>query len=293
MDTMVDARTLPPLGDGLPMHSSLKNFGVLDSPPPISSIASRGRAHLEPIRTAPLNDPPKTRAVPTGAGSGSGTAFLSPPPSPPLLGSPVPSRGVPKMGSMDDTYCDRIRSTSSFGWYDETAVFESIDATNSRAFSEIENWRNLDTWDGGRERREPQEEVANVEFVVPNAQVTTTKTFRHASHGQPEPYMVSIGSTRVRRMSPFAVHAEYQVLMTTKDGTYKSWKRFSDFKLLAEYAKISDLRDTVSAWRRVQQTQRWFRCLEANYLKSKCRLLERFLAQLLFELPTPSLLMNF
>lgn len=41
------------------------------------------------------------------------------------------------------------------------------------------------------------------------------------------------------------------------------------------------------------QTQRWFRCLEANYLKTKCRLLEKFLAQLLFEVHTPSLLMTF
>lgn len=49
-----------------------------------------------------------------------------------------------------------------------------------------------------------------MEFVVPNARVTSTKTFRHGNQ-RPEPYSVSIGSTRVRRVSPFAVHAEYQV----------------------------------------------------------------------------------
>eukprot|EP00903_Cladosiphon_okamuranus_P017799 g16382.t1 len=195
------------------------------------------------------------------------------------------------MGSMDDTYCDRIRSTSSFGWYDDVSAFESVDAPQSKPFCQIEDWRNLETWDGGRETQETQEEVTDVEFVVPNARVTSTKTFRHGNQ-QPEPYAVSIGSTRVRRVSPFAVYAEYQVLMSTKDETYKSWKRFSDFKLLAEYAKISDLRDTVTAWTHIQQTQRWFRCLEANYLKTKCRLLEKFLAHLLFEVHTPSLLMT-
>lgn len=41
------------------------------------------------------------------------------------------------------------------------------------------------------------------------------------------------------------------------------------------------------------QTQRWFRCLDANYLKSKCNLLEKFLAQLLFEVASPSLLLSF
>lgn len=50
--------------------------------------------------------------------------------------------------------------------------------------------------------------------------------------------------------------------MSTKDKTYKSWKRFSDFKLLAEYAKISDLRDTVMAWRHIQQVRE--RCLRAE-----------------------------
>ena len=47
-----------------------------------------------------------------------------------------------------------------------------------------------------------------------------------------------------------------QVLLSTKDEIYKSWKRFSDFKLLAEYAKISDLRDTVTVWRQIQQVRR-------------------------------------
>ncbi|CBJ28523.1 conserved unknown protein [Ectocarpus siliculosus] len=302
MDTM-----LPPLGEGLPLHSSLRQVALLDPPPPLSSVASRDRPHLEPIRTTKLNDDAAESSSSSGgiapkkaqeqhdarAASGTTTALLSPPTSPPRLCSisPTPSRGVPKMGSMDDSYCDRYRSTSSFGWYEETAAFESMDAPQSKAFCQVSDWRNLETWDGGR--HEPQEEAATVEFVVPNAQVTTTKTFRQGMGQQPEPYAVSIGSTRVRRLSPFAVHAEYQVLVSTKDQVHKSWKRYSDFKLLAEYAKISDLRDTVKAWAHIQQTQRWFRCLEANYLKTKCSLLERFLAQFLFEVPTPSLLMNF
>lgn len=36
---------------------------------------------------------------------------------------------------------------------------------------------------------------------------------------------------------------------------FKRWKRFSDFKLLAEYAKISDLRDSVKAWTTIQQVR--------------------------------------
>lgn len=45
----------------------------------------------------------------------------------------------------------------------------------------------------------------------------------------------------------------------SNNQTYRQWKRFSDFKLLAEYAKISDFRESVMAWRRVQQV-----CKEAS-----------------------------
>ncbi|CAN0176876.1 unnamed protein product [Pylaiella littoralis] len=245
---------LPPLGEGLPLRSSLQQ--TPEPPPPLSSIISRGRLHLlpdedelQPIPTAvrtTLKD--CSASVSSGAIATDSSCLLSSPPSPPLMGSfsPGPStRSVRKMGSMDDSYCDRYRSTSSFGWYDETTAFDSVDVPQSnKACYQIEDWRNLETWDGGRERRRESHDVrlrerlfvggsartfqswsilsswqkeeandgqaADVEFVVPNAQVTTTKTFRHASHGRPEPYAVSIGSTRVRRVSPFAVHAEYQ-----------------------------------------------------------------------------------
>lgn len=48
-------------------------------------------------------------------------------------------------------------------------------------------------------------------FEVPNALVTTTKTFRTAINGRPEPYAIAIGATRVIRVSPYASHAEFQV----------------------------------------------------------------------------------
>ncbi|CAM9591085.1 unnamed protein product, partial [Ectocarpus sp. 12 AP-2014] len=166
MDTM-----LPPLGEGLPLHSTLRQVVLLDPPPPLSSVTSRDRLHLEPIRTTKLNDDAAESSSSSGgiapnkaqeqhdvrAASGATTALLSPPMSPPRLRSisPTPSRGVPKMGSMDDSYCDRYRSTSSFGWYEETAAFESMDAPQSKAFCQVSDWRNLETWDGGR--HEPHE----------------------------------------------------------------------------------------------------------------------------------------
>lgn len=102
----MDTQGLPPLGEGLPPHNSLEQIQH-EPPPPLSSIPGRARQHLVPL---------KADVVPSASTAGErgrDSSFSSPPPSPPRLGScsPVPSRGVPKMGSMDDSYCDRIRST--------------------------------------------------------------------------------------------------------------------------------------------------------------------------------------
>lgn len=50
---------------------------------------------------------------------------------------------------------------SSFGWYDESAAFESMDAAAHPACCQIDDWRNLETWDGGKEH-ERQDEVGSV-----------------------------------------------------------------------------------------------------------------------------------
>lgn len=105
--------TLPPLGRGLPLHHSLQQIQQ-EPPPPLSSIPGRARQHLVPLKGADVA-PSTSDAAAGDRGTGRDSSSESPPPSPPRLGggsiSPVPSRGVPKMGSMDDTYCDRIRST--------------------------------------------------------------------------------------------------------------------------------------------------------------------------------------
>lgn len=130
-----DMDTLPPLGEGLPLHSSLQQ--IREPAPPLSSITSRGRLHLLPdeeelaptptLRTT-LNDccvktttttigPNNTAMAGVSSGASATTttsSFLSPPPSPPRFNSCSPetsTRSAPKIGSMDDSYCERYRST--------------------------------------------------------------------------------------------------------------------------------------------------------------------------------------
>lgn len=51
---------------------------------------------------------------------------------------------------------------SSFGWYDESTAFESIDVPHS-AYREIDDWRDLNAWDGGRKAEHSE---ASIVFTV-------------------------------------------------------------------------------------------------------------------------------
>lgn len=68
---------------------------------------------------------------------------------------PVPN-GPPPCG----VFVIVVAINSSFGWYDETTAFESVDVPHSnKACYQIEDWRTLETWEGGRERRRESQEV--------------------------------------------------------------------------------------------------------------------------------------
>jgi hypothetical protein len=81
--------------------------------------------------------------------------------------------------------------------------------------------------------------------------------------------------------------AEYLVVARLGSVTFGLWRRYSDFQKLAD--KIhrdfdkADYQNTRWSWRCLRRRQRWFRCLDADYLTIKCFLLERFLHDAVFE----------
>lgn len=103
--------TLPPLGEGLPLQLELRE------PPSSSSgmdIPTRSRAHLEEANQQQATIAASKASVSNLSSLGTGATLLSPLPTPPRLipNSPVASRkGSGRMQAMDDSYCDRIRST--------------------------------------------------------------------------------------------------------------------------------------------------------------------------------------
>jgi len=96
-------------------------------------------------------------------------------------------------------------------------------------------------------------------------------------------------------------YAEYLVVVSfTKQNpfTFGVWKRHSDFdKLANQVSYLSNLSDAYNnsllSWQCVLSRKRWYKCLDKEYLALKCFLLERFVADLLFESPSPSLMHDF
>lgn len=100
----------------------------------------------------------------------------------------------------------------------------------------------------------------------------------------------------VRRAGDGEEYAEFLVVVSLGSVTYGVWKRHTHFKELAEAierTRPKQFRNTVLSWKCLLQRQRWFRCLEMDYLALKCFLLERFMHDLLFETTSPRLITDF
>ncbi|CAB1115294.1 unnamed protein product [Ectocarpus sp. CCAP 1310/34] len=87
------------------------------------------------------------------------------------------------------------------------------------------------------------------------------------------------------------MHAEYEVRLKGARRRWSKWQRFSKFKTIAACTQGDP--DAAAAWRRVLRAKPHYRCLNPDYLAHKCNLLETFLQQVLFAMPTPALLIHF
>eukprot|EP01038_Epipyxis_sp_PR26KG_P004406 gene4406-6232_t len=96
-------------------------------------------------------------------------------------------------------------------------------------------------------------------------------------------------------------HAEFLVVVTLGTVTFGIWRRHSDFCHLAEKVQEANVKsgknnafkNAVLSWQCLLQRQRWFKCLDKDYLSLKCFLLERFMHDLLFESATPHMISEF
>mmetsp|Transcript_16329 Transcript_16329/g.24206 ORF Transcript_16329/g.24206 Transcript_16329/m.24206 type:complete len:320 (-) Transcript_16329:79-1038(-) len=93
------------------------------------------------------------------------------------------------------------------------------------------------------------------------------------------------------------VHAEYLIVVGLGAVTLGVWRRFQDFRNLAnklsKSGKRSQFQNTLCSWYCLRARQRFFRCLDKDYLILKCFLLERFLHDLVFESISPDTVREF
>lgn len=101
---------------------------------------------------------------------------------------------------------------------------------------------------------------------------------------------------KVIKTSKGDILAQFLVIVSYGGVTLGIWKRYSEFKDL--FKKIQQLhnsgnesyKSTILSWQCIESRQKWFRCLDPDYLALKCYLLERFLQDLLFESESPDVI---
>ena len=93
------------------------------------------------------------------------------------------------------------------------------------------------------------------------------------------------------------VRAEYLVVVRLGTVTFGLWRRYSHFQKLADDIAKNEpatfFQNTNWSWRCLRRRQKWFRCLEKDYLALKCFLLERFLHDAVFESSSSTLFTDF
>lgn len=95
------------------------------------------------------------------------------------------------------------------------------------------------------------------------------------------------------------MHAEFLIVVTLGGNrrlTFGIWRRHSEFAKFADQIITLDnniFQNSNLSWQCVMRRKRWYKSLERDYLALKCFLLQRFLHDVLFESPTPTLLNQF
>ncbi|KAH8097551.1 hypothetical protein JL720_444 [Aureococcus anophagefferens] len=126
---------------------------------------------------------------------------------------------------------------------------------------------------------------------------SVTKSWRCDCCGELTSIMIRIPKYQIVRKGGKS-HAEYLVVARRLGAvTFGLWRRFAHFTALHD--KISktldkdDYQNTLWSWRCLRRRQRWFRCLDRDYLALKCFLLERFLHDAVFESASSTLFADF
>jgi hypothetical protein len=154
----------------------------------------------------------------------------------------------------------------------------------------------------------------NAEIIEKGKSPFSNAVSKSFANNQITSMTVQVPEFRVMKSPDNNKFAEFLVRVTIGTVTFGIWKRHSDFSRLAhslsEFDALSfsydnlplsshpsqteqQYKNTSLSWQCVLQRKKWFKCLDKDYLSLKCFLLERFMHDLLFESPTPTLISRF
>ncbi|KAG5182744.1 hypothetical protein JKP88DRAFT_263108 [Tribonema minus] len=102
-----------------------------------------------------------------------------------------------------------------------------------------------------------------------------------------------IGGFRIVRGSAGSRHAEFQVLARYGDTSWAAWIRWTEFEQKLAEGPAKHWHRAACCWCDVKANQPWYRCLNTEYLRRKCLLLEGYLSQVLFDAPEVNQLLEF
>jgi len=158
------------------------------------------------------------------------------------------------------------------------------DGSGSSSMEETENADSLPY------RSEPSTPAADVQLLMQADNIygsAVTKSFYCAICNRISNTVVRIPKFQIVKRGG-QTHAEFLVVVNIGSFTFGVWRRYSEFRELAESLAVSkekrgEFANSLFSWQCLNHRKRWFRCLDKDYLTLKCFLLERFLHDFVYE----------
>ena len=120
---------------------------------------------------------------------------------------------------------------------------------------------------------------------------------QHLAESDRRPTAAALGGLRVVAGRLGQQWAEFEVVVSSGTVIHRAWRTHTDFdilfNLMGAARRCQNMPNTNGAWNMLQQQRRWFNTTEIDYPVDKHRILEVFLESLLFEVGSPTQLLNF
>lgn len=186
-------------------------------------------------------------------------------------------------------------SASQYGW------FESEEHVDEEGAMVRDAWLQVVRGDSSDFELVTPDNCYDVLFLWENTRPLVANRFLSNDHIDSLATGMSVSGcvSGFRLVNQGVIHAQFCVIFSYGSHSYKSWKRYSDFEELynvVHYLHKHTARifpRTLAAWEMLIRHRKVFRCVEVKYLIKKSIYLGKFVEALIFEAPSPGLMLHF